>query len=429
MTISKMIGHENRALNISFIPTGLITATNVQRAIEQILAVGYLSGALGATDNAVLRANGTGGATAQGSGVIIDDADALSGVSNVTGADTDFVTGTAGTSGNIAMWNGDGDLVDGSIAAADLVITSDLSDYALLTSLNDYALLADLASTANGDGASLIGVEDSGGNFTATNLEGVLAELAAGGGGGDAWSDPVDADIVPDGDGTRDLGSAAAGFDDLFLASGSVINWANGDVTITHATNTLTFAGASTGNGYQFDATVRPDSDDGAALGSTAAGWSDLFLASGAVVNFNNGDVTLTHSSNLLTLAGGGLNLGDNLFQRPYLQDYAEVVNALGDLGGGTDDIDLTAGNVVSATVSTSTQTFTFSNPPASGRAGKLTLYLTNGGSQTVNWPASVDWVGGTPPTLTAAGLDILVFTTIDGGTTWFGNLVGADYS
>jgi hypothetical protein len=36
--------------------------------------------------------------------------------------------------------------------------------------------------------------------------------------------------------------------------------------------------------------------------------WSDLFLASGAVINFNNGDVTITHSAN--TLAFGGAASG-----------------------------------------------------------------------------------------------------------------------
>ena len=35
----------------------------------------------------------------------------------------------------------------------------------------------DLASTANGEGASLVGIEDSAGNFTASDVEGALAEL------------------------------------------------------------------------------------------------------------------------------------------------------------------------------------------------------------------------------------------------------------
>jgi len=38
----------------------------------------------------------------------------------VTGADDDIVTGTAGTNGNVAMWNADGDVVDGSVAASSL---------------------------------------------------------------------------------------------------------------------------------------------------------------------------------------------------------------------------------------------------------------------------------------------------------------------
>ena len=125
----------------------------------------------------------------------------------------------------------------------------------------------------------------------------------------------------------------------------------------------------------------------------------------------------------------GTQNLADNILQRANLQDYAEVTNAIGSTGGGTQDIDLTLGNSVTATVDTSANTFTFSNPTATDELCGFTLILTNGGSQTVTWPASVDWPAATAPTLTAAGVDKLVFETVDGGTTWTGNLAGAAYA
>ena len=130
-----------------------------------------------------------------------------------------------------------------------------------------------------------------------------------------------------------------------------------------------------------------------------------------------NGDMTL----------GGGIACADEVIGRPRFTDYAETVSVLGDLGGGTDTIDLEAGNVVTATVSTSTQTFTFTNPSATGKACSFTLILTNGGSQTVNWPGSVDWAGGTAPSLTSSGVDILTFTTVDAGTIWYGFAAGTD--
>lgn len=46
---------------------------------------------------------------------------------------------------------------------------------------------------------------------------------------------------------------------------------------------------------------VSPLTSDGAALGTTSLMWSDLFLANGAVINWNNGEVTLTHSTSTLT--------------------------------------------------------------------------------------------------------------------------------
>ena len=126
-----------------------------------------------------------------------------------------------------------------------------------------------------------------------------------------------------------------------------------------------------------------------------------------------------------VTLAGA-ITGADNTVTAVNLKDYGEVTNAIGATGGGTQDIDLNDGNSVSATVDTSANTFTFSDPTASDELCGFTLTLTNGGSQTVNWPASVDWAAATAPTLTASGVDVLVFYTIDGGTIWYGFLSGA---
>jgi hypothetical protein len=99
------------------------------------------------------------------------------------------------------------------------------------------------------------------------------------------------------------LGSATVSWSDVFLASGAVLNFNNGNYTATHSAGTLTFSGGSSWGGA-----LLPTADDGAALGSTTKEWSDLFVASGAVLNFNNGNYTVTHSAGLLTFSGAVLS-------------------------------------------------------------------------------------------------------------------------
>ena len=144
--------------------------------------------------------------------------------------------------------------------------------------------------------------------------------------------------ILPNATATYDLGSTSLGWNDLHLDSGGIINFDDGDVTATHSANLLSIAGGNTrvirleidsaadyidvdtdlklvagadivldpaGGDVKVDGNLLPNADNGGALGASGTEWSDLFLHTGGVINFEAGDVTLTHSSNLLSIAGG----------------------------------------------------------------------------------------------------------------------------
>jgi len=67
--------------------------------------------------------------------------------------------------------------------------------------------------------------------------------------------------------------------------------------------NTINFHANNSKEMVLVENAFTPGTSDGIALGTTSLMWSDIFLASGAVMNFNNGNVTITHSSNTLTVA------------------------------------------------------------------------------------------------------------------------------
>ena len=213
----------------------------------------------------------------------------------------------------------------------------------------------------------------------------------------------INTTLLPGSNDGAGLGNGTYGFADLFLAAGGVLNWNNGNATITHATGSLTVAATTfalgstnitmsgsigvtgtrvlkgwftdlectnaiaasiTGNaatftcadestdtscfpvfvttatGSQGAKTVSsltfnsntgalgsslftantitantgfvPDANDGAYLGTTSLQFSDLFLAEGGVINWDNGDATLTQVGNIVTLAGAGLVVSES---------------------------------------------------------------------------------------------------------------------
>lgn len=138
--------------------------------------------------------------------------------------------------------------------------------------------------------------------------------------------------------------------------------------------------------------------------------------ASGKFLGFNTGvakwqDMSLTGTAALAT--GGG-------------QETVVTANST-----TTTTLNLTNGNVFSITLIGNT-TLALSGA-TNGKACAVSLYLTQDGTgnRTVAFPASVKWAGGAAPSIStgANSVSILVFETLNGGTTWFGSLVGVNFS
>jgi hypothetical protein len=67
--------------------------------------------------------------------------------------------------------------------------------------------------------------------------------------------------------------------------------------------------GATSTGAIEFSRNAVPTASDGAALGTTALDWSDLFLASGGTVHFANTDWVATHTAGILTVGTGDLRV------------------------------------------------------------------------------------------------------------------------
>lgn len=97
-------------------------------------------------------------------------------------------------------------------------------------------------------------------------------------------------------------------------------------------------------------------------------------------------------------------------------------------LSGAAQAINVAAGRNFTSIISAAT-TFTITGSPAT-RSVRVLVAITNGGSQTVTWPAAITWVNGSQPSMRASGVDIIAIWTFNGGTNWYGqNLTPSDSS
>jgi hypothetical protein len=121
----------------------------------------------------------------------------------------------------------------------------------------------------------------------------------------------------------------------------------------------------------------------------------------------------------------------------------ASSIGAVSDTGGGMETtaaataatasttINLGNGNVQVLTLTTDTTIIL--TGATNGVACSMSLYIVQdaSGNHALTWPGSIKWPsGGGAPTLTtaASATDLVVLETVNGGTTWYGSLAGANF-
>jgi hypothetical protein len=140
--------------------------------------------------------------------------------------------------------------------------------------------------------------------------------------------------------------------------------------------------------------------------------------ASAAELNYNNiTTLGTSEASKVVTADANGVVTFDN--------GTITESTALGT--GANVTINLRDGDNFTHTLSEDVE-YTFSNPAASGKVSIFSLKVTQDSTaRSITWPTSVDWASATAPTLTttSGGVDVFVFATYDGGTTYYGFTAG----
>lgn len=212
--------------------------------------------------------------------------------------------------------------------------------------------------------------------------------------------------------GTPTAGNATgAGGGVSILGANGQTNGAGGNITITAGRPGISNSGGLVNiNGGQGRASTIKGSNvtlTGGLGGAAGTAGGDVVIATTTTA------VGITASPRL-TVSG---TTGASTFSTGVNQKYNTIPASA---------IDLSLGNFFDKTITANT-TFTVSNVPATGTAASFVLELTNAGSRTITWWAGVKWAGGTAPTLTTAGRDVLGFFTRDGGLTWTGLVLSKD--
>lgn len=206
-------------------------------------------------------------------------------------------------------------------------------------------------------------------------------------------------------DNTVKAGTATLGAGSLTDSSGA-ITFGNENLVTTGTFG----AGAITGTGFIIGSASINETEleilDGATITTTELNYLDLTTLGTSAAS----KVVTADANNVVTFTSG---------------IYEEFLAVTSSSNATTVDLRLGTHFLHDLTEAT---TFTFSNPAASGLTSTFTLkIIQDSTARAITWPAAVDWPAATAPTLTATnnGVDYFVFTTNDGGTTWYGFTAG----
>lgn len=282
-----------------------------------------------------------------------------------------------------------------------------LHDVTDIVGLSESDASAHIADATDAHDASAISVLDAAANFTGTDVEAVLAELAAASGAGVADGDK--------GDITVSAGGATWTIDANAVTLAKLADIATARL--------LGRATAGAGDPEELTAAqVRSllNVEDGATADQTAAEILAKLLTVDGTGSGLDADKLDGNEATAFAIAGHNHDGTYATAAHNHDTAYADIdgeyaVNTVA-ASGATETLTLAPAHKVTMDQNC---TFTFPTPTAGH-----TFLLWLSGAFTPTFPASVDWDTATAPTYASPSL--YGFTTMDGGTTWIGTLVAS---
>ena len=175
-------------------------------------------------------------------------------------------------------------------------------------------------------------------------------------------------------------------------------------------------------------AIVNADIDASAAI--AAAKLASTLDLSGKTVTLPATSVTAAMLAATLDISGKTVTLpAGQAISRPVLTGVREAIVNTGTVSG-TQTLNLHSGNIFQIKPNGAI-TIAFSNVPASGTfVGVLIRHEGDGTARTYTWPGTTKWAYGETPSMTSTNgkFDLVSLFTYDGGTTYFGQILGQNY-